>query len=283
MVLDDSAAQNNHPCLLRVHRELIDLANVLQNVDDKAAFVEVVEKQIVSDRSVGQSWAEHWDVILPAPVVSALFVVDRLAHPVDDHARREDRALLNLLFVHLFNQRQKKFLKLSVTFIRSQHVADPINAGVSQLSSANRKVADVKVAEALDEVLLDAAGCSDDAVHHFMLAEVSDDVPHSTADHVGGVSEEYHALRILSHFWIFELVVLIVVDFFIRQPPFDHLVDDVNSRRQRGRLNSDVFVTFKEGFVVDAFVEVVALDLLRTGDEPQVGFFVHRLLGEIWD
>lgn len=64
MVLDDASSQDNDSSLLGKDSLVVHAANVRHNVDDQTGVLVRVEVDHVAQGSIGQSWAEYWDVVL---------------------------------------------------------------------------------------------------------------------------------------------------------------------------------------------------------------------------
>jgi hypothetical protein len=71
--------------------------------------------------------------------------------------------------------------------------------------------------EALDQVLLHAAGGGDDAVHHLVLREVADRLAHPAGRHVRGVAQEDGSLNVFPDLGVAQLFGFILTDFFVAE------------------------------------------------------------------
>jgi hypothetical protein len=154
----------------------------------------------------------HRDVILPAPIINALLVVDFFAHSVDDHARRPDGSLLSLLFVHFLNDWDHERLQLAIIHIWNNQVSYSIEALHPEGLAVKVEVPNVVRGEALHEVLLNTTGGCDDTIYHLVLAKISDVLSHTARCHVRCVAKEYGAADILPVGLDLVLVFLIFLD-----------------------------------------------------------------------
>jgi hypothetical protein len=117
VVLDDAAADDDGARVPRLHGERIDVADVLDDVQDNApplrahtteythtprsqqevkrpgtggarAYLVRVKEEHVADGAVCKRWAEDRDVVHRAPVVDAVLVVNLEAHALDEGGGR---------------------------------------------------------------------------------------------------------------------------------------------------------------------------------------------------
>ena len=65
----DSASQDDHARLLRLPRQLVEVADVLDDVDNEAGIAERVEVDHISQRAVSQCWAKNGYIVLIRSVV----------------------------------------------------------------------------------------------------------------------------------------------------------------------------------------------------------------------
>lgn len=75
-MFDDATAENNHAGLLGVDGGVVQLLDVLDEIDDETFVLPRVEVDDVTKGTIGKGWAIDGDIILPAPVIDRLFVVD---------------------------------------------------------------------------------------------------------------------------------------------------------------------------------------------------------------
>ena len=73
---------------------IVHQANVLDDVDSEPRVFERVEIEHVAERAVGQSGAEHRNVVLVGPIPARLFVVDFLAESAN--VREINVSIINL-------------------------------------------------------------------------------------------------------------------------------------------------------------------------------------------
>jgi hypothetical protein len=157
----------------------------------------------------------HRDVILPAPIVNALLIVDLFSHSVDNHARRPDGTLLSLLFMHFLNDGDHERLQLAIIHVWNNQVSDSIEALHPEGLAVKVEVPNVVRGEALHKVFLNTTSGCDDAIYHLVLTKISDVLSHSARRHVRCVSEEYGAADILSVCLDLVLVFLVFLDGLI--------------------------------------------------------------------
>ena len=68
-------------------------------------------------------------------------------------------------------------LECAVVLVGHKQVADAVDALVAQLGALERKVAQVGFGQALDKILLHAAGCRHNHVHHPVLRQIPQRLP----------------------------------------------------------------------------------------------------------
>lgn len=212
MVLDDAAAEDDHTAALGLQGAVIQQTDVLHEVNDKARLAPCVEVDDVSEGPVGERRAENGDLVLPAPVVDAVLVVNFLAHASYDLGRRENCALLFLFPEHLLHQGQEPLLKQDVVVVWHDQVANAVQALLAQDRALEAEVSNVARRQALHDVFLNAACRSDNLVDHFVLAEVADVLAHAARGHVGRVAEIDRAARVLALLGVLVLLLLILSD-----------------------------------------------------------------------
>lgn len=64
LMFADAAAKNNHSRLSRLTRQLIEIADVLDNVNDKTRRAEGMEVDHVPQGTIGQRRAKHGNIVL---------------------------------------------------------------------------------------------------------------------------------------------------------------------------------------------------------------------------
>ena len=127
-----------------------------------------MEVEHVSQTPVRQRRAEDRNVVLVGPVVHRSLVVDLLAEPVNDFRRRPAdlvrRALARLLLLqHFIQYRHHPVLKSAVVRVRYHQVPYAVETLRPEFRAGRVEGGHVRVAETLDEILLDAPSCRDDA------------------------------------------------------------------------------------------------------------------------
>ena len=147
-----------------------------------------------------------------SPIVHRLLVVDLLAETADDGAGGPDGALRSLFLEHLVQDGNHPVLELAVVVVRHDEVTYAIHAAPPQVRAVKVEIGEVRLAEALDEVLFDAASGGHERADVLMLHEVQDDLAQARGNEVRGVAQENVALYVLPHFRIAELFVLVVSD-----------------------------------------------------------------------
>lgn len=63
-MLADPSAENDHACFLSCPRELVQVSDIFDNINDKAGRSEGVKVDHVAERTIGQGRAKYWNVIL---------------------------------------------------------------------------------------------------------------------------------------------------------------------------------------------------------------------------
>ena len=143
-----------------------------------------MEVDDVTNSSVSDGWTEDWDLVLPTPVVNAVFVVNGLTKSVNDFARCKDLTSLLGIQIHVVNLRHHKGLQLTVGGIGHNYVANPVDSLESHFSAVEEEVSHVVRSHTLHEILFKTSTRSDDAVNHLVLAEILNVLSHSTRRHV---------------------------------------------------------------------------------------------------
>lgn len=184
VVLHDTTTEDDDTGPLGPHGDGVDLADVLDDVDAQVPRrrLEAVKVQHVAEAAVSQRGAEDGYVVLPGPVVDGALVVDLLAEAVDDLARGPVDGVLAvvalapaglLLLEHLVEDGDDPVLKGAIVGVGNDEVPDAVEALLAQVGARGAKGRHVRVAEALDQVLLDAAGRGDDGRDVLVLNEVA--------------------------------------------------------------------------------------------------------------
>ncbi len=267
VMLGRGAAQNDRA---RVHREQahqVHALDVLDQVELEARVRERMKEQGVADGSVGHGRTKHRNVVLVAPVVDRLFIVDLLAHALDELRRRPVGALLPLLNQALVQDLQQPRLEQTVVVVRHEHVADAVEAVLARLHSVVLVVAQVGRLHALHKVLLDAASGCHDTIDHVVLDQVEDALAHTARDHVRRVAEKdgavgaLHArvVRVLREHVLVEVLEgarggrhVRVLEIDGRELARDHLVDLLDGLREARRLEARGAERLEDLLVVEA-------------------------------
>ena len=215
VVLNDAAAQNNHATALGLEGAIVQQADVLHEVHDEARLTPRVEVDNVAQRAVSEGRTEDGDLVLPAPVVNALLIVDFFAHPSDYFRGREDDPLFFLLAVQLLHQRQKPGLEKAIVLIWHDQVTDTIEALLAKHRAFEAKVSNVARSQALHDIFLDTPCRGHDLVNHFVLAEVAYVLAHATRCHVGGVAQVNGAPCVFALFGVAVLLFFILSDWLV--------------------------------------------------------------------
>jgi hypothetical protein len=158
--------------------------DVLHQVNNEATFSVGLEVNHITESPISKSWAINWYVVFPAPVVNALLVLDLLTYSCDDFSWTENGSLFLLLFVHLLNEWQEPGLKQRVVMVWNQSVSDSVDSLFPQLLAWEGEVSNVGWGHSFHDVFLDTSASGDDAINHFVLAQVPDVLSHSTGGHV---------------------------------------------------------------------------------------------------
>ena len=109
---------HSHPCAVRSNSNVIDPPDVVHDVDLELRPFVGVEVHHVSQGPVGQTRAEHRDVVPVAPVVHGVFVVDLLPQAVDNGGWRPAHRLLLLLVRHGVQDGVKPVLEQAIVVVR---------------------------------------------------------------------------------------------------------------------------------------------------------------------
>jgi len=125
-MLDDTTSEDNHRALLGLQCAVVEQTNVLDKVHDETFFTPRLEEDDVTESSISEGWAEDRDVVLLAPVVDAILVVDAFTDEGDDFLRRPNRSLRLLLLVHLLDNRLEPGLKELIVLVGNDEVADSV-------------------------------------------------------------------------------------------------------------------------------------------------------------
>jgi len=262
MMLDDATAENNHAAFLGFEGRVVKQSDILSNIDNKAVLSPRLEVDDVSEGAICEGGAEDGNIVLPAPVVDAIFIIDLLTDFGDDFLGCENGALRLLLIVHLLDQGLEPRLEVLVVDVGHDQVANSVEALLSEVGAAQAEVAHVAVCHALHDVLLNATRRRHDHVHHLVLAQVANVFTHAAASHIGSVAKIDSAAGLLADFGILKLLSLVLGDRLIGEAPLNHLVDLFNGEAQVGGLEASVSVGREHLLVVDALVQVVASDYL---------------------
>ena len=154
------------------------------------------------------------------PVVDRALVVDLLAQAADERAGRPDLARRGLLRKHGVEDGHEPVLELAVVIVGDDEVPDAVHAALAEVRAVEVEVCEVGRAEALDEVLLDAAGGGDEAGDVFVLDEVEDNLAQAGGYEVGGVAEEDGAAGVGADARVEEFLRLVLRDGVVGEAPF---------------------------------------------------------------
>lgn len=200
-MLDDSSTEDYHAGPLGSHSNCVDLADILHDVNLKLQRrgLEGVEVQHVPQTAVCERGTENGNVVLVRPIVHALLVIYLLAQAMDDLAGGPVNGVFRglpgapgglLLGEQSVKNGHDPVLKETVVIVGDDEVADAVQALGAQCGAWRRKGAHVCWGEALDEVLLDAAGGGDDGADVGVLGEITKGAAQAGGDQVAGVAEE---------------------------------------------------------------------------------------------
>lgn len=93
-----------------------------------------------------------------------------------------------------------------------------------------------------------------------MLGQISNDVSHTAGSHIGSVAQEDSAFCLCPIGGVTGFFIIPLIDGLIREPPADHAIDDLNGLLEVGGLEAGSGIALEDLLIVDALVEVVALD-----------------------
>lgn len=190
VMLDQAGAEQDDASVLGVQGQGVDAADVVDDVDAQLARrrAEGVEEEHVAETAVRQGGAEDGDVVAVGPVVDRGRVVDLLAEPADELARRPDERVGAgpagfLLVEQPVEDGHDPVFKGAVVVVWHVQVADPIDASLPQCGAGHAaERTQVRGRQTLDQVLLDAAGRRHDGRHATMLDEVANRLPQARGD-----------------------------------------------------------------------------------------------------
>ena len=202
MVLDDAAAQDDHVGAFGVQGEVVERADVARDgdVEDGGGGAVGVEVEHVAEGAVGEGGAEDGDGVAVGPVEDGGFVGDFGAEAGDDGAGGPDEGFgaaavvvvvvglgggggLLLVFgefllgEHGVEDGDDPVFKGAVVAIGHDEVTDAVETPFAQAGAVGGKGGQVGGCEALDQVLLDAAGRRYNGGHVAVLHEVADSGP----------------------------------------------------------------------------------------------------------
>ena len=100
-MLDDTTSKDDHTWLFGLQGTIVQPSDIFDEINDEAFFSPWLEVDDITKGAISEGRAIDWNIVLLAPVVDAVWVVDLLADTSDNHGRGEDGAILLLFFVHL--------------------------------------------------------------------------------------------------------------------------------------------------------------------------------------
>ena len=83
-MFDHATSKDNHTALFSPQSRIVERSDVLHEVNDETRLSPRLKVDDVTQSSVCEGGAVHRDLILPAPVVNALLIVDSLPDSIDD-------------------------------------------------------------------------------------------------------------------------------------------------------------------------------------------------------
>jgi hypothetical protein len=156
-----------------------------------------MEIQHIPQTPIRQGRTEDGNIVLIRPVVNRPHVVNLFPQSVNDLGRRPvnpllliQRLALLLLVEHLVQDRNHPVLKLAVVGVGNHEVADAVESLLAELGAGGVEGRQIGVAQALNEIFLDAARRRDDGGDVLVLDEPAEDGAEAAGDEVGGVTEE---------------------------------------------------------------------------------------------
>ena len=124
-----------------------------------------------------------------------------------------------LLLKHVVEDRHDPVFEVAVVVVGDDEVASAVQTLQTEVTTIQIEFADVELAHALDEVLLDSSARRNHNIHQMVLHQVVDDLSHTATHHVAGVRKEDRALLVLSEFRVAPLVRLIRQGSVVRKSP----------------------------------------------------------------
>ena len=99
-MFDDATSENNHAGLPGMDSRVVQFLDILNEIDYKTLILPRVEIDDITERTIRKSRAVDRDIVLPAPVVDRVLVVDPLSDAGDNLLRALKDTSLLLLLVH---------------------------------------------------------------------------------------------------------------------------------------------------------------------------------------
>ena len=89
----------------------------MDDVNDEAWLSPFVKVDHITEGTISEGRTVDRDVVLPAPVVDAVWVVNLLSDACYDLGWSEDLAFFLLLFEHIVHEREEPFLEERVVLV----------------------------------------------------------------------------------------------------------------------------------------------------------------------
>ena len=77
-MLDHASSKDNHATFLRSQGTIVELSNILNEVNDEALLTPSIKIDDISKCTISEGRTVDRNIILPAPVINALLVIDLL-------------------------------------------------------------------------------------------------------------------------------------------------------------------------------------------------------------
>ena len=152
--------------------------------------------------------------------------------------------------MHLLDLWQEPSFQKFVVFVGHNNITNSIEAFCSESFAVKIEVSNVHRGKTFDEILLNSACGRDNAVNHFMLAQVLNILSHPAGNHIACITKEDLAAIVGAHLGIFEFILFVFVDRVIRKTKSDHFVYLLNCLPKGCGLESGVHVGLEDLVVV---------------------------------
>ena len=171
VVLDESSANYNNAWLRSLPCHFVDPSDVHHNVEFEWFFrvLPSVEVENISNWSISDGRREDGDIVLPAPVVNWLFIVDFLAKTMDEGRGSPLLSFFILLSAHFSQNRMEPLFKQFIVIVRHDQISDSIKSLFPQFSAFQSEVSHEGRSRTFHKILFNPARSCDNAADHLVL------------------------------------------------------------------------------------------------------------------